>query len=78
MEQYPDGHFRGKLYVFDNRQTMASNDDIVGTCRFCSALFGVPDWLFISQRLSQEEGIFHQSESEPVIAFPRFSTRNVD
>jgi predicted sulfurtransferase len=67
MEEYPDGHFRGKLYVFDNRQTMASNGDIVGTCRFCSAPFGVPDWLFISQRrccilaisqrLSPEEGI---------------------
>lgn len=35
LEEFPDGHFRGKLYVFDNRQTIATNDDVISTCAFC-------------------------------------------
>lgn len=40
MEKYPNKHFKGKLYVFDNRITLGFNTTdpehtIVGTCRFC-------------------------------------------
>lgn len=35
-EQFPDGFFRGKNYVFDGRLTMKVNDDILGTCGICS------------------------------------------
>ena len=35
LEEYPDGHFRGKLYVFDKRQTIATNDDVISTCSYC-------------------------------------------
>lgn len=40
MEKYPNQHFKGKLYVFDNRLTMGFNTDsedheIVSTCRHC-------------------------------------------
>lgn len=35
VEQYPDGHFRGKNYVFDARVTVKVNDDIIGTCDLC-------------------------------------------
>ncbi len=34
-EQYPDGFFRGKNYVFDSRVTQKINDDILGTCDHC-------------------------------------------
>ena len=34
-EKYPDGHFRGKNYVFDKRVTVKINDDILGTCYLC-------------------------------------------
>ena len=37
IEQFPDGYFRGKNYVFDGRLTMKANDDVVGTCHLCSA-----------------------------------------
>ena len=36
IEQFPDGFFRGKNYVFDNRVTVKVNDDILGTCDICS------------------------------------------
>lgn len=36
-EQYPDGYFRGKNYVFDGRIAMKVNDDIVGKCSLCTA-----------------------------------------
>ncbi len=36
VEKYPDGHFRGKNYVFDSRITVKVNDDILGKCRFCT------------------------------------------
>lgn len=40
MEKYPNKHFKGKLYVFDNRLTIGFNTDspdheIVGTCMQC-------------------------------------------
>lgn len=35
IEQFPDGHFRGKNYVFDLRQSIAANGDVLSTCRFC-------------------------------------------
>ena len=40
MEKYPNKHFKGKLYVFDNRLTLAFNTDspeheIVGKCMHC-------------------------------------------
>jgi UPF0176 protein len=43
MEKYPNEHFKGKLYVFDNRLTIGFNTDdpqheVVGKCMHC----GVP------------------------------------
>lgn len=40
IEKYPDGHYKGALYVFDGRMTIdMANDpserDIVGECFFC-------------------------------------------
>ena len=40
IEKYPDGHYKGALYVFDGRMTIdmadnASDRDIVGECEFC-------------------------------------------
>jgi UPF0176 protein len=40
MEKYPNKHFKGKLYVFDNRLTLGFNTDspeheIVGRCFYC-------------------------------------------
>ncbi|KAM4809339.1 thiosulfate sulfurtransferase/rhodanese-like domain-containing protein 2 [Rhinophrynus dorsalis] len=37
LEQFPDGFFRGKLFVFDGRYTISSNDDIISNCRYCGA-----------------------------------------
>jgi|SRR3989344_4391482 len=42
MEKYPNKYFKGKLYVFDNRLTLAYNIDardhlVVGSCFHCSA-----------------------------------------
>jgi UPF0176 protein len=34
-EQFPDGFFRGKNYVFDGRITVPITDDILGTCLHC-------------------------------------------
>jgi len=34
-EQYPDGYFRGKNYVFDSRIAVKVNDDILGNCLQC-------------------------------------------
>lgn len=41
MEKYPNEHFKGKLYVFDNRLTLGFNTDdkkheIVGRCMKCN------------------------------------------
>ena len=35
VEQYPEGFFRGKNYVFDGRVGVRINDDILGTCKLC-------------------------------------------
>lgn len=35
IEQFPDGFFRGKNYVFDGRVTVKVNDDILSTCDIC-------------------------------------------
>ena len=40
MEKYPNQHFKGKLYVFDNRLTLGFNIDspdhqVVGSCYHC-------------------------------------------
>lgn len=35
-EQYPDGHFRGKNYVFDGRIAVKVTDDILGHCALCN------------------------------------------
>lgn len=34
-EKYPDGHFRGKNYVFDARVTEKINDDVLTHCDHC-------------------------------------------
>jgi UPF0176 protein len=36
MEKYPNEHFKGKLYVFDNRLTIGfGSSEIVGSCMHC-------------------------------------------
>lgn len=35
-EQFPDGYFRGKNYVFDGRISVRINNDVLGTCSLCS------------------------------------------
>lgn len=35
-EEYPDGFFRGKNYVFDGRIAVKINDDILGSCAICN------------------------------------------
>lgn len=35
IEQFPNGFFRGKNYVFDARVTVKVNDDILGACALC-------------------------------------------
>jgi len=35
-EQFPDGFFRGKNYVFDGRISMRINNDILGHCFICN------------------------------------------
>ncbi|MEX0672225.1 MAG: rhodanese-related sulfurtransferase [Candidatus Babeliales bacterium] len=35
IEQYPDGHFRGKNYVFDGRIAVKANEDVLGRCHIC-------------------------------------------
>jgi predicted sulfurtransferase len=36
LEEYPDGHFRGKNFVFDARVSMATNDDVLAHCVNCT------------------------------------------
>lgn len=36
IEKFPEGHFRGKNYVFDGRITVRVNNDILGSCYLCS------------------------------------------
>ncbi|XP_063770311.1 thiosulfate sulfurtransferase/rhodanese-like domain-containing protein 2 [Pseudophryne corroboree] len=35
LEQFSDGFFRGKLFVFDGRYTISSNEDIISSCHYC-------------------------------------------
>jgi len=35
-EKYPDGFFRGKNYVFDNRIAVKVNDDVLANCDLCN------------------------------------------
>jgi len=35
VEQYPDGYFRGKNYVFDGRVAVRINDDVLADCILC-------------------------------------------
>lgn len=37
LEQFPQGHYRGKLFVFDERYAISSNNDIISDCRYCGA-----------------------------------------
>jgi len=37
VEEYPDGYFKGKNYVFDARITMPVNNEILGQCFVCKA-----------------------------------------
>jgi predicted sulfurtransferase len=37
VEQFPDGFFKGKNYVFDNRISLKVTDDILGSCLICQA-----------------------------------------
>jgi len=34
-EQYPDGFFRGKNFIFDNRQSLKVTDDVLTNCEIC-------------------------------------------
>ncbi len=38
-EQYPDGYFRGKNYVFDNRISVPVTSDILGSCAVCATAY---------------------------------------
>ncbi|XP_056899490.1 thiosulfate sulfurtransferase/rhodanese-like domain-containing protein 2 isoform X2 [Takifugu flavidus] len=35
LERFPDGFYRGKLFVFDERFSISSNDDVISGCRYC-------------------------------------------
>ncbi|KAM6105349.1 thiosulfate sulfurtransferase/rhodanese-like domain-containing protein 2 [Pterocles gutturalis] len=39
LEEFPDGFYRGKLFVFDDRYAICSNEDIVSACRYCGTLW---------------------------------------
>jgi UPF0176 protein len=54
MEQYPNQHFLGKLYVFDSRVVMGFNTDstehqVIGRCRHC----GEPCERFVNDDASE-------------------------
>jgi len=36
IEKHPDGFFRGKNYVFDNRITVPANNDVLSNCLHCN------------------------------------------
>jgi predicted sulfurtransferase len=38
VEQFPDGYFKGKNYVFDGRIAVKVTDDILSNCSLCTAL----------------------------------------
>ncbi|KAM4555897.1 thiosulfate sulfurtransferase/rhodanese-like domain-containing protein 2 [Odontesthes bonariensis] len=35
LERFPEGFYRGKLFVFDERYAISSNGDIISDCRYC-------------------------------------------
>lgn len=37
LDLYPDGFFRGKLFVFDNRYSIETNQDVIAECFHCSS-----------------------------------------
>ncbi|XP_070543398.1 thiosulfate sulfurtransferase/rhodanese-like domain-containing protein 2 [Ptychodera flava] len=37
IEKYPNGYFRGKLFVFDERFAMPANSDVISECTYCRA-----------------------------------------
>lgn len=37
VEKYPDGYFRGKNYVFDERVAVKANDDVLSNCDLCDS-----------------------------------------
>ncbi|KAM6301628.1 thiosulfate sulfurtransferase/rhodanese-like domain-containing protein 2 [Podargus strigoides] len=39
LEEFPDGFYRGKLFVFDDRYAICSNEDIISACRYCGTLW---------------------------------------
>lgn len=39
IEKFPNGHFRGKNYVFDSRVTVPVNNDILGKCYICNSSY---------------------------------------
>ncbi|XP_019346245.1 thiosulfate sulfurtransferase/rhodanese-like domain-containing protein 2 isoform X3 [Alligator mississippiensis] len=39
LEEFPDGFYRGKLFVFDERYALSSNKDVISACRYCGALW---------------------------------------
>uniref|UniRef100_A0A8B9J1P5 Thiosulfate sulfurtransferase/rhodanese-like domain-containing protein 2 n=1 Tax=Amazona collaria TaxID=241587 RepID=A0A8B9J1P5_9PSIT len=39
LEEFPDGFYRGKLFVFDDRYAICSNEDVISACRYCGALW---------------------------------------
>ncbi|XP_038026746.1 thiosulfate sulfurtransferase/rhodanese-like domain-containing protein 2 [Anas platyrhynchos] len=39
LEEFPDGFYRGKLFVFDDRFSICSNEDVISACRYCGTLW---------------------------------------
>ncbi|NXC42758.1 TSTD2 protein, partial [Penelope pileata] len=39
LEEFPDGYYRGKLFVFDDRYAISSNEDVISACRYCGTLW---------------------------------------
>nr|KAF6332284.1 thiosulfate sulfurtransferase like domain containing 2 [Pipistrellus kuhlii] len=37
LEEFPDGFYKGKLFVFDDRYALSYNSDIVSECAYCGA-----------------------------------------
>ncbi|KAI1888245.1 hypothetical protein AGOR_G00183040 [Albula goreensis] len=37
LERFPDGFYRGKLFVFDERYAISFNSDVISECRYCRA-----------------------------------------
>ncbi|XP_056295033.1 thiosulfate sulfurtransferase/rhodanese-like domain-containing protein 2 [Pseudoliparis swirei] len=35
LERFPEGFYRGKLFVFDERFSISANEDVISDCRYC-------------------------------------------